>query len=201
MPPLGPFAAGAEDDEAGQVLRLAAQAVERPRAEARLAELLRAGAHQDLAGGVVERVGDHRLDDGDVVDDVRQVRQQLGELGAALAVPGELELRAQQLRVRIDERGAVALEQLRRRQRAVELGELRLVVEQLQVAGRAGHEQEDDVLRPRPEMAAASARADRRRPRARAGAPASWPSAIAPRPTPHSLRNQRRASVRGGMLR
>ena len=34
------------------------------------------------------------LDDGDVVDDRRQVRQQLGELGPALAVPGELELRA-----------------------------------------------------------------------------------------------------------
>ena len=145
----GALRAGAEHDEARQVLRLAAQAVERPRAEARLAELLRAGAHQNLARGVVEGVGRHRLDDGDVVDDLGQVRQQLRKLGAALAVLGELELRAEQLRVRIDERGPVALEQLGRRQRAVELGELRLVVEQLQVAGRAGHEQEDDVLRAR----------------------------------------------------
>ena len=93
---------------------------------------------------------------------VGQMRQQLGELGAALAVLGELELRPEQLRVRIDERGPIAFEQLGGRQRAIELGELRLVVEQLQMARRAGHEQEDDVLRPRPEMAAASAQADRR---------------------------------------
>ena len=86
--------AGAEDDEAGQVLRLAAQAVGRPGAQARPAELLRAGVHEDLRRRVVERVGDHRLDDRDVVDDLGEVRQQLGELGAALAVPGELELRA-----------------------------------------------------------------------------------------------------------
>ena len=113
--------AGAEDDEAGQVLRLAAQAVGRPRAEARPAELLRAGVHEDLRRRVVERVGDHRLDDRDVVDDLGQVRQQLRQLGPALAVLGELELRPEQRRVRVDERGAIALEQLRRRQRAVDL--------------------------------------------------------------------------------
>ncbi len=46
----------------------------------------------------------------------------------------------------LDERRAIALDQLGRRQGAVELGELRLVVEQLQMAGRAGHEQEQDPL-------------------------------------------------------
>ena len=86
------------------------------------------------------------LDDGDVVGHRRQVRQQLGELGAALAVPGELELGPKQLRARIDERRPIALEQLGRRQRAVELGQLRLVVEQFEMAGRAGHEQEDHPL-------------------------------------------------------
>ena len=74
------------------------------------------------------------------------VRQQFRQFRAALAVLGELELRPEQLRVRIDERGAIALEQIGRRQRAVELGELRLVVEQLQMARRAGHEEEDDAL-------------------------------------------------------
>ena len=74
------------------------------------------------------------------------MRQQLGELGAALAVFGELEFRSEQLRIRIDERRAIALQQIGGRQRAVEFGELRLVVEQLEVARRAGHEQEDDVL-------------------------------------------------------
>ena len=46
----------------------------------------------------------------------------------------------------IDERGAIALEQFGRRQRAVELGQFRLVVEQLQMARCPGHEQEDHAL-------------------------------------------------------
>ena len=71
----GPFLARAEDDEAGQVLRLAAQAIAGPGPDARPAEDRRAGAHHDLAGRMVEGVGDHRLDDRDVVDDRRQVRQ------------------------------------------------------------------------------------------------------------------------------
>src|SRR5262245_23558068 len=50
------------------------------------------------------------------------------------------------MRIRIDERRAIALKQFGRRQRAVEFGELRLVVEHLQVARRSGHEEENDVL-------------------------------------------------------
>ena len=87
-------------------------------------------------GRMVERVGDHPLDDRDVVDDRRHVRQQLRKLGAALAVPGKLELGAEQLRAGIDERRPIALDQLRGRQRAVELRQLRLVVEHLEMAGR-----------------------------------------------------------------
>ena len=97
--PVGVAAAGAllaraEDDEAGQVLRLAAQAVADPGPHARPAEDHRPGGHHDLAGRVVEGVGGDALDDGQVVDDLGQVRQQFGELGSRLAVPGELELRA-----------------------------------------------------------------------------------------------------------
>ena len=111
----------------------------------------------------------------------------------------ELELRPHQLRVRIDERGPIALEQLGRRQRAVVLHELRLVVEQLQMARRPGHEQEDDILRPRREMRPLRQRAGGSSPPQRARQAAR--SAIDPNPTPHSLRNQRRASIRGGMFR
>ena len=157
----GPLLAGVEDDEARQIARLAAQPVGHPGAEARPAELLRAGVHQDLRRRVVEGVGHHRFDDGDVVRHAGQVRQQLGQFGAALAVPGELELRPQQLRVGVDERGPVAFEQFGRRQRAVVLGQLRLVVEQLQMAGRTGHEQEDDALGPAPDDAVVWAPADR----------------------------------------
>ena len=67
-------------------------------------------------------------------------------LGAAAAVFGELEPGAEELGIGINEGRAVTLEKIGRRQRAVEFGELRLIVEHLQVAGRAGHEQEDDVL-------------------------------------------------------
>jgi hypothetical protein len=94
------------------------------------------GEREDLRRGVVERVGVHRPHDRDVVDHRAEVREQLAEFGAGLAVLLELELRAEQLAVRVDERGPVVLEQLRRRQGAVELGELRLVVEQLEVGGR-----------------------------------------------------------------
>ena len=51
------------------------------------------------------------------------------------------------LELGIDERRAITLEQLRRRQGAVEFRELRLVIEQFQMARRARHEQVNDVLR------------------------------------------------------
>ena len=77
LPPLGPFCAGAEDDERRQILRFAAEAIVTQDAHARPAELLLAGVHQELARRVIEGVRDHRLDDGDVVDDLGQVRQQV----------------------------------------------------------------------------------------------------------------------------
>src|SRR5438445_7130789 len=64
----------------------------------------------------------------------------------------ELELGAKKGGARPDEGGTVAIEKFRRRQRAVVTGQGRLVVEQLQVAGAAGHEQEDHVFRPGGEM-------------------------------------------------
>ena len=75
-----------------------------------------------------------------------RVRQQLRHPSPALAVLREVETRAEQSRIRIDKRRAVVFEQLRGRQRAVEFRELRLVVEQFEVARRARHEQVDDVL-------------------------------------------------------
>src|SRR5947199_208460 len=64
----------------------------------------------------------------------------------------EGELRSEELRLRIDERGAILLDEIRRRQLAVALHQLRLVVEQLQVARAARHEEEDDILRLRREV-------------------------------------------------
>ena len=137
------FLARAEDDEAGQILRFAAQAVADPGPHARPAEDHRPGGHHDLAGSVVERVGGNALDDGQVVHNLGQMGQQFGQLDSRLAMPGELELRAQQPGIRIDERRAIALEQIGRGQFAIKFGELGLVVEELQMARAARHEQKN----------------------------------------------------------
>ena len=80
-----------------------------------------------------------------------------------------------------------------------ELVQLRLRVEEFELARPAGHEQEDDRLRLRRRSAASSARAGRlRSARRRRRARAATPSAIAPTPTPQSRKKCRRvrASVR-----
>ena len=146
VPAAGPLLPGTEDYESRQVARLAAQSVQGPRAHRRPAELLSARAHHHLGGSVVEGVRDEALDDRDLVDDRSCVRDQLGQFGAALAVLGELELRPEQRRVGVDERRSIAVQQALGGQRALVLAEFRLVVEELEVARAAAHEEEDDVL-------------------------------------------------------
>ena len=53
---------------------------------------------------MVELVGVKRFHDGEVVNDFRQVRHDLGNLGSALTVFCKLEPRPQHIRVRLDER-------------------------------------------------------------------------------------------------
>ena len=146
------FLPGVEDDVGRQVLRLAAESVSAPRAEARPSELHRAGVHENLRRRVIKRIRVHRLYNGEVIDHSGEVRKQFGKLRAALAVFRELELRPEQRGIRIDERGAIALEQFGGRQLAVPLRQLRLVVEQLQMARRSGHEKINHPLRLRREM-------------------------------------------------
>ena len=110
--PVGGAAGGAvrpgvEDHEGGEVARFAPQAVRHPRSHARPAELRRAGVHEDLRRGVVEGIGVHGLQDRDVVGDAGEVREQLRELRPALSMAGELELGAEEGRVRVDEGRAV----------------------------------------------------------------------------------------------
>ena len=73
----GMGAAGDQDDEAGQVLALRAEAIGHPRAHRRPAKLRRAGEQQQLRRGVVELVGEHRLDEAQVVGDAGKLRQGL----------------------------------------------------------------------------------------------------------------------------
>ena len=132
--------------------------------------------------------------------DRRYVRQQVRDPGAALAVLLEFPLGAQQLRrllgERVHEGEALARHQRIGNRLAVVFLELRLVVEQFELAGPAGHEQVDDVLRLRRKVGglgsiglldAAGAASSRRRSAADA-------SAIWPRPTPQRLKKCRRVS-------
>ena len=87
-PELGPLedGGGAHHHEGRQVLVLRPQAVDEPRAEARPREGLLARVHLQGRAGVVDVVGDHRPDHAEVVDVGRQARQELADLGPALAV-------------------------------------------------------------------------------------------------------------------
>ena len=98
---------------------------------------------------MVEDVGGHAAQPGDLVDDLAVVRQHLAEVHAALAVAAELSGRAEQRLIALEEGEAPALHQARRRRLAAELVELWFVLEQLQLARCASHVQVDDTLRSR----------------------------------------------------
>ena len=97
----------------------------------------------------------------------------------------------------IDERRAIALQKFRRRQRAIELRQLRLVVEQLQVAGRAGHEEKDHALGLGSELRLLGRERIRRVVSAYPRSASSCANAMDPSPTPHWRRNQRRETSLG----
>ena len=143
---IGVLAAGGQHDEAGQVRILRAEAVGRPRTGRRRPGDRAAGVHEELRGAVVELVGPHRFDEADLVDDFLEMGQPVGDPLAALAGLVEGELRAEHLRHALDEGELLAFEVFLRALLAVELGEFRLVVEELELARRAGHVQVDHAL-------------------------------------------------------
>ncbi len=142
----GTLAASGEDDVGGEIAGFATEPVGGPGAEGRAAELLGTGVEEDLGGGVVEGVRVHRLHDAEFVGDGGDVGDELGEFGSGAAVAGELEAGSEEGGVRVDEGGPVTLEEFGGGKLAVPLRELGLVVEQLEMAGCAGHEEEDDAL-------------------------------------------------------
>ena len=150
--PIGRAAADARSrahhHEGGQFVALAAQPVGHPGAEAGPARLPKAAVHEDLRGGVVELVGAHAFHDGDVVHHRGQSWQHLGDLGAALAVAGEGELRPHHGGVGADEGVALAADHLGWDRFAFHGAQLRLVVEHVELAGGARHEQLDHGLGP-----------------------------------------------------
>ena len=150
----GAARAGLEDDEAGEILRFAAEAVRDPRAHARAAELAGAGVHEQLRGRVIEQISGARFDECDVVDDAGRVREKIRDPRAALAVLGEGAARAEELRAvrAVHECEALAGDEGFGDRLAVERDEARLVVEQVELTRAAGHEKINDVFGARGEV-------------------------------------------------
>ena len=170
---LGVRRPGDHHDERRQVVVERAQAVRRPRAEARPAGDLVAGLHERDRRLVVDRLGVHAADEAQVVDHLRRPRQQLADPHAALAVLLELVLRR-----RDREAGLAAGHRREPLAHADRVGQVlvvplvhhRLVVEQVHLRRPADHVQIDDVLRLRREVRAAQRRAPASRPALRASA-------------------------------
>ena len=144
-----------EHDERRQVLVVAAEPVVNPRAHARPAGDLRAGLEEGDRGVVVDRLGEHRADDAELVDDLGGVRQEIADPGAVRPVLAEPELRTGERQRRLIAGHAgqpLALPHRVRQLLAVALVEHWLVVERLHLRRPAGHEEIDDALRLRREV-------------------------------------------------
>ena len=102
-----------------------------------------------------------------------------------------------------DERIALPADDRRRQRLALELRQLGLVVEQVELARRTGHEEMDDPLRLRREVRRPGRQRVRRPARPQRGeraagaiaSPSSAASAILPTPTPHSSKKWRRVTA------
>jgi len=189
----GAFGTGTEDNVSRQIFGFASQTIRDPCAHAGPAKLLGSGVHENLPWRVIKRVRVHGFDNGDIIHDFRQVRKQFGKLGAGLAMPVELEFRSQQGGTRIDKRRAVTFDQFGWGRFAVPFGQFRFVIKQFEVTGRTGHEKEDDPFGFGCKMGRfrrqgiVESRGD-----AQPFSRKSVPNAMAPRPTPHCSKNQRR---------
>ena len=156
---------GTEHDVAGQVLVLGTEPVGEPRPERWTADLDVAGVHHQHRRLVVRDVGVHRANHADVVGAGADVREELADLEAALAVARELERRLhQRAGPALGGHGAAG------KRLAVILRQHRLGIEAVHLRQPAVHEQEDDVLGARRMMQSAG-RGRGLRPLARAPLP------------------------------
>ncbi len=104
------------------------------------------------AGGVIEGLGVHGADDGDVVCVGANVREDVGHFGAGLTVFLEFEFWPEEIVLGVDKGGLVVLEEFGGRFGAIEPGEFGFVVEEIEVAGGSAHEEVDDVFSLSPEV-------------------------------------------------
>ena len=132
-----------QDDEAGKVLVLGPQAVREPGAHRREAHLAEPGVRLEDAGDVVGGLRDHRVDHRQLVGDLGQAREQVGDPEPALAAAFEGVVRLMQPPDLAEER--VGLAEALGHVLAVILLQLGLEVERVDLAQAAAEEDVDDV--------------------------------------------------------
>ncbi len=144
---LPALADGRQHDEARQITALAAEAVVDPRTHRRSAGNRAARIEQRVRRIMVDLVRLHRSDDADVVGDRTQMRKARADLLATLPEARKRELRRQagellplQLRDRL------AIRKGGGHWLSMQVGQLRLVIERLQMRRAAGHVEMDHAL-------------------------------------------------------
>ena len=143
---------GLEHDIGRQIVCGRAKPVNHPRTDAGPAAAAEAGVQEHLRRGMIDLLGVQRADDAQLVGNAGQVRQQFGDLLAALPVRAELVLAAGQRHLAADESEALAAGQLLGAGFAVVFHQGRLRIEQVKLRRRADHVQVDDMLGPRSEV-------------------------------------------------
>ena len=140
-------AQGGQHHKAGQVGRLAAEAVGDPGPHARPASNLAASVHEHVGGVMVDGVSGHRPDQADVAEHRADLGKQAADFGAVRPhlFKGVLRGEADQWPA-LQLRQLLALGQALRHRLAVELGQLRLGVEGFQLGRPTGHRHPDHPL-------------------------------------------------------
>ena len=140
------FSATGENHEPGQVFVFGAESIGGPRTERCSAEQIGSGMQEKLCRGVIKLFRLHRLHDGDVVDDFRQKLPDFAQLCTRFAVFRKIEGSPQHVGNPLDEGESLSFEVFFRAGLAVVLLQSRLVVEEIELRGTAGHVQINNVL-------------------------------------------------------
>ena len=152
--PLAIVTRAHHDDEPGEIVGVAAEAVPQPAPRRRPPRHHGAGVHEGVGGIVVDRLGVEALHNRDPVGDPRRdLRKDRADLLAAVSRALERVLGSEALqRLPLELGDLLPLGEALRHRLAIHGGELRLVVEGVEVGHTAGHVEPDHPLRPRRHM-------------------------------------------------
>ncbi len=95
---------------------------------------------------MVELVGVHRFDDADLIHHFTEMREHLGKFRPGLSILGERKLWPQNTGIRFDKCKSLFSHNGFGQRLSFELLQLRFVIKQIQLTGRARHEQVNDAF-------------------------------------------------------